>query len=360
MTVPRLYLTIISSLTCCMAYATYDGRLADDPYHKSPTWLYIIVLGAIIYGIIRGLNASISKRIPKKKTNPESKPIQREYVEYGSSWDECPSCKGTGWVDGKEISYLLAPPETVCCDQCKGYRHQLTPEAELLHAEYCKQYDEEQIEERNLRIQKEKERAEIKKKLSEERWQRKQNAIAEIKSGGRRVLKEDEYLNELEELRTNRKELVKKVMTMLETEPLCTSCQNEKPKQDCPVCRGTGHIPTKEANKQIDILLELFAKTKQLWHDYNALYPHDIDSEFHFSSIGFLINQFSGTTQNINPPKSTLIRDRIVKLLENEPYCRHCMATGHLKVRLDYSTQKAYEQVPCQRCKGRGRLYYNN
>ena len=148
-------------------------------------------------------------------------------------------------------------------------------------------------------------------------------------------------------------------MAMLETEPICTSCQNEKPEIDCPVCRGTGHIPTIEANKQIDILLELFAKTKQLWSDYRALYPQDNDFGFHFSSVENLINRFSGTSQNIEPPKSTLMRDRIVKLLENEPYCLHCMAAGHLRVILDRATNKAYEQVACPRCKGQGHLYYN-
>lgn len=166
-------------------------------------------------------------------------------------------------------------------------------------------------------------------------------------------------MNELEELRANRKELVRKIMAMLETEPICTSCQNEKPKKDCPVCRGTGHIPTIEANKQIDILLELFAKTKQLWSDYRALYPHDDDSGFRFSSIENIINRFSGTTQNIDPPKSTLMRGRIVKLLESEPYCFHCMATSHLRVILDHATNKAYERIACPRCKCQGRLYYN-
>lgn len=54
------------------------------------------------------------------------------------------------------------------------------------------------------------------------------------------------------------------------------------------------------------------------------------------------------------------MRERIVKLLENEPYCFHCMAAGHLRVRLDYATKKAYEQVACPRCKGQGRFYYND
>lgn len=344
-----------------LAYANYDGRLADNPYHKSPTWLYIIIIIAIISAIVKGFTSKNNKgaNATRKKSETKSKSVTKVYQEMGRYWDVCPSCNGSGWIYGKEISCLVAPPETVCCDQCKGYGHQLTPEAKLLHAEYCQQYNDEQTKERNLRIQKEKERAEIKKKLSEERWQRKQQAIIEIKSAGRQVLKEDEYLNQLEELRTKRNGLIKNIMAMLKTEPICTSCQNEKPKKDCPVCRGTGHILTIEANKQIDILLEIFAKSKQLWSDYRALYPHEDYSEFRFSSIDNLINQFSGTTQNIDPPKSTLMRNRIVKLLENEPYCFHCMAAGHLRVISDHATNKAFEQIACPRCKGQGRLYYN-
>lgn len=343
-----------------LAYASYDGRLADDPYHKSPTWLYIIIIIAIISAIVKGFTSKNNNgaNATRKKSATKSKPVTKVYQETGIYWDECPSCNGSGWIDGKEISYLVAPPETVCCNQCKGYGHQLTPEAKLLHAEYCQQYNDEQTKEKNLRIQKEKERAEIKKKLSEERWQRKRQAITEIKSAGRQVLKEDEYLNQLEELRTKRNGLIKNIMAMLETEPICTLCQNEKPKKDCPVCRGTGHIPTIEANKQIDILFELLAKTKQLWSDYRALYPQDIDSGFNISAIENLISLSSGT-QNNNPPKSTLMRERIVKLLENEPYCPHCMAAGHLKVRIDYSTKRAYAQVACSRCNGSGKLYYN-
>ncbi len=361
MTFRRLYLTIVAMLSSYASFASYDGRLADDPYHRSPTWLYLIIVIAIVGSIVKGLGNKYSKNknIAKKTFTLQLNPKQKHYEQSGKYWDECPSCKGRGWCDGKEISYLIAPPETVCCDQCKGYGHQLTPEAERLHAEYSKQYDEEQTKERNLRIQKEKERAEEKKRLSEERWQRKQQAITNIKSAGRSVLKEVEYLKQLEGLRAKRKELGEKIMAMLDTEPLCTSCQNEKPIKDCPICRGTGHILTEEANKQMDIWLELLTTTKQLYSDFRALYPQDTDSGFHSSYIDNLISLCSGR-QNNNPPKSSLIRERIVKLLKNEPYCLHCMAVGHLKVRTDYDTKKAYAQVACSRCKGRGRLYYND
>ena len=109
----------------------------------------------------------------------------------------------------------------------------------------------------------------------------------------------------------------------------------------------------------MDIWLELLTTTKQLYSDFRALYPQDTDSGFHSSYIDNLISLCSGR-QNNNPPKSSLIRERIVKLLKNEPYCLHCMAVGHLKVRTDYDTKKAYAQVACSRCKGRGRLYYND
>ena len=361
MTSRRIYLTIIASLSCCLSFASYDGRLADDPYHKPPTWLYIIIIAAILCVVVKGLTNKKNKstNATRKKSETKSKTATKVYQETGRYWDECPVCKGKKWIDGKEISFLVAPPETVCCDRCKGYGHQLTPEAELLHAEYCKQYDEEQKRIRDLCIQKEKERAAEKKKLSEERWQRKQQAIAEIKSAERSVLKENEYLNQLDELRAKRKELGKKIIQMLEGEPLCTSCQNGNQRKDCPICRGTGHIPTEEANKQIDALLELSATIKQLWSDFRSLYPQYMDSGLHISSIESLINLFS-RTQNTNPPKSTLIRNRIVELLKDEPYCPHCMAAGNLRVITDYATNKAYEQIACTRCKGQGRLYYND
>lgn len=168
----RIYITIIASLSCCLSFASYDGRLADDPYHKSSTWLYIFLIIAIVCAIVKGFTSKnkISADTTRKKTETKSKPVTKVYQETGRYLDVCPSCNGSGWIYGKEISYLVAPPETVCCDRCKGYGHQLTPEAELLHAEYCQQYKDEQTKERILRIQKEKERAEQKKKLSEEQW----------------------------------------------------------------------------------------------------------------------------------------------------------------------------------------------
>lgn len=354
-------ITMILLASHIMAYASYDGRLADDPYHESPTWLYVVLFIAIVCGIVKALSNKKNKssNISKTKTDKQPKTSTKVYQETGRYWDECPSCKGSGWIDGKEISYLFAPPGTVCCDQCNGYGHQLTPEAELLHAEYCKQYNEEQTKLRNLRIQKEKKREEEKKRLSEESWKKKQQAVADIKSAGRSVLKEDEYLNQLDELRAKRKELGKQIMAMLEAEPLCTSCQEGTLQKDCPICRGSGHIPTIEANKQIDKLLELSNKIKQLWCDCRALYPHDLNTGFTISSIENFINLFSDTQKN-NPPKSTLIRNRIVELLKDEPYCLHCMAAGHLRVIKDNATNKAYEQIPCPRCKGQGRLYYND
>lgn len=356
----RIYLTIIASLSSCLSFASYDGRLADDPYHKSPTGVYIILIIAIVCAIVKGVPSKNNKSADmiRKKSETKSKPVTKVYQETGRYWDECPSCKGSGWIEGKEISYLFAPLETVCCDQCKGYGHQLTLEAEFLHAEYRKQYDEEQTKERNLRIQKEKVRLEEKKRVSEERRQRKQQAIANIKSAGRSVLKEDEYLKQIEKLRAKRKEIGKKIMSILDTEPLCTSCQNKKPIKDCPICRGTGHIVTEEANRQIDIWLELLIVTKQLYSDFQALYPQDTDSRFHISSIENLKSLFD-RTQNNKPPKSILMREKIVKLLENEPYCPHCMGFGYLKVILDHATNKAYEQIACCRCNGCGRLYYN-
>lgn len=40
----RLFILITYIFYFCHAYASYDSRLSDDPYHKSPTWLYLIIL----------------------------------------------------------------------------------------------------------------------------------------------------------------------------------------------------------------------------------------------------------------------------------------------------------------------------
>ena len=57
----RIFLTIITSLSYCLSFASYDGRLADDLYHKSPTWLYLVIFIAVVCGIV--------KAISKKKGN---------------------------------------------------------------------------------------------------------------------------------------------------------------------------------------------------------------------------------------------------------------------------------------------------
>ena len=357
----RVILLILCIVNTLNIFAVYDGRLADDPYHKSPILLYIIIIIAIVGAVVKGFASKNNKGAGtiRKKTATKSKPVSKIYQETGMFWDECPSCKGSGWVDGKEVSYLVTPPETICCDQCKGYGRQLTHEAELLHAEYCKQFDEEQTKLWNLLSQINRESAEERKKIDADRWLKKQQAISQIKSAGRSVLKEDEYLEQLDELRPKRRELAKKIMAMLETEPLCTSCQDEKPIKDCPICRGTGHILTAEANELMDVFSELVTTIKQLWSDLRALYLPDTDSSIHISDRRNFLRLSAGA-KNDDPPKSTLIRNRILQLLIHEPICPHCMGAGHRRVILDFATNKAYEQVVCPRCKGHGRLYYNN
>ncbi|MDE6460703.1 MAG: hypothetical protein K2K52_07755 [Paramuribaculum sp.] len=309
--------------------------------------------------MVKGIYSLIKKHnFPPRKDYERLNKEIKTYQTSGRYWDECPYCHGTGFTKGKEISYLAFPPEKVCCDQCKGYGHRLTPEAERLHDEYCKQYNEEQREARILRDKIEKEREEERKKISEEKWNKKRQVISDIKSAGRSVLKENEYLSQLDILRDKRKELVRKIMSDIEKEPICTSCHIGKIRKDCSVCRGTGHIPTIEANKLIDKVLELSKAIKQLWSDYRALYPQDEDAGIRISSIVALTNLWSDT-KRINPPKSALMRSRIVELLKEEPYCQHCLATGYLGVIVNEVTKKAYEQVICNRCNGSGKLYYN-
>lgn len=359
MNVLRFLTSIIFIANSILAFAEYDGRLADDPYHKSPTWLYILIVGGIIYVIVKGLsNNSKSKRVNKStRQNHQKTPdiSHKKYRQYGRYWEECPSCKGKGWIDGKEVWYLVSPPENICCEKCKGYGHQLTTEAERLHDEYLAQYNKEQAEVRREREQREKQHEEEQRKINEERWQKKQEAIENIKAAGRKVLKEDEYTKQLEELRAKRKELVANVTSMLKDEPICPTCQNTETKKNCPDCRGTGHVLSDVSKPQIDTIFELTSAIRQLSADYLALYNRE--PQIPLSLIEHFIGQNSSSISSM--PQSTLMRNRIVELLKDEPYCRHCMAAGHLKVEKDYSTNKAYEQVACSRCNGSGRLYYD-
>ena len=342
-----------------IGYAAYDGRLPDDPYRRSPVWIYVLIAIVILYSMVKGVYSLIKKHnfLLRKDDESLNKEI-KTYQASGRYWDECPYCHGTGFTKGKEISYLAFPPEKVSCDQCKGYGHRLTPEAERLHNEYCKQYNEEEREARILRDKVEKEREEERKKLSEENWNKKRQVISDIKSAGRSVLKENEYLRLLDELRDQRKELVRKIMSDIEREPLCTSCPNGNIQKDCPVCRGTGHIPTIEANNLIDKVFELSTTIKQLWGEYRVLYQQNEDASRHITSLESLTSLLFDAEQ-INLPQSTLIRDEIIEMLKEEPYCEYCKATGYLGVTVNEVTKKAYEQVSCCNCNGSGKLYYN-
>lgn len=357
--VTRIIIAVIMLSISDIGYAAYDGRLADDPYRKSPVWIYVLIAIGILYVMIKVIYNLIKKHnFPYLKDDKSLNKEIKSYQASGRYWDVCPYCHGTGFTKGKEISYLAFPPEKVCCDQCKGYGHRLTPEAERLHDDYCKQYDEEQREARILRDKVEKEREEERKKLSEENWNKKRQVISDIKSAGRSVLKEHEYLSQLDELRAQRKELIRKIMSDIEKEPLCTSCSNGNIQKDCPVCRGTGHIPTIEANNLIDKVLELSSTIKQLWGEYRVLYQQNENVSRHIISLEGLTSLLSDREQ-INLPKSTLIRDKIIEMLKGEPYCEHCKATGYLGVTVNEVTKKAYERVICCNCNGRGKLYYN-
>lgn len=364
MNASRFITTIIFVANSILAFAEYDGRLADDPYHKSPTWLYIIIIIGIIYAILKGVcNNSKSEKTNKSTIQNCRKTAEstshKQYNQYGRYWEDCPSCKGRGWVDGKEVWYLVSPPESVCCDKCKGYGRQLTPEAEHLHAEYIEQYNKEQVEKQRDRDQRQKQREEEQRRIREERWQKKQQAITNIKAAGRKVLKEEEYTTQLVELRSTRKDLIATVMSMLKNEPICPICQNKESRKYCSDCRGTGHILTDSTLQYIDEGDEILARIKQLRLDYNAIYQPVIDASISSWSLNNFVSNLFPENQSINVPKSTTLKNRIIELLKEEPYCYHCMAAGHLKVRKDYSTDKAYEQVVCTRCNGSGRLHYD-
>ena len=93
-------ITIILLASHIMAYASYDGRLADNPYHKSPTWLYVIIIIAVVYAVVKGFTSKDNKgaNVTRKKSETKPKHVTKVYQETGRYWDECPSCKGSGWI----------------------------------------------------------------------------------------------------------------------------------------------------------------------------------------------------------------------------------------------------------------------
>lgn len=69
-----------------MAYASYDGRLADDPYHKFPTWLYIIIIIAVVCAVVNKFTSKDNKgaNTTRKKSETKHKPVTRVYQrEFG-------------------------------------------------------------------------------------------------------------------------------------------------------------------------------------------------------------------------------------------------------------------------------------
>ena len=103
------------------AFAGYDGRLADDPYHKSPTWLYILLVVGLFALIGKLANVGIRKKAKRKLTPPLSP--KTIYKDSGRYWTICSECNGTGYVNGKESYVFSRNPYAISlgkvgCDKC--------------------------------------------------------------------------------------------------------------------------------------------------------------------------------------------------------------------------------------------------
>lgn len=136
-------LNILSSLSLL---AAYDGRLADNPYHKSAIWIYIL----IIVGVLTLIGKWAKRGNGKRKSSTPTPPITSKinYKDTGLYWKICPTCKGRGYVDGKQSFKFPSTPDTislgrVVCDKCKGFCHELNPEAISLYGELERQEQKE-------------------------------------------------------------------------------------------------------------------------------------------------------------------------------------------------------------------------
>lgn len=331
-------------------FASYDGRLADDPYHTSPTWLYLLLVVGLLALIGKWAKVGTRKKNRRSQTSSlSSKPI---YKDSGRYWTTCPECNGIGYVNGKQsfaytINSFSSSLCRVVCDKCKGFCHELTPEALEL---YKKLAIEEQKEAKALRDRLEQSRKE-KEKIEKERSEKQYAAKCKIIQEGRRVYEAKYYIDEMTKLRNLRKEILSGIREVSKTQPVCSACNGSD--KDCPACHGIGHTINDELANLYEEWLQYRAESKQIHDDYMALYgemsllrPHDS------------VSSYISTTTHSAITKTEIIRNRIRDLVKDEPFCLHCMAKGYLEVMQD-TDGKAYERIGCPKCKGRGKLFHD-
>lgn len=333
------------------AFAGYDGRLADDPYHKSPTWLYILLVVGLFALIGKLANVGIRKKAKRKLTPPLSP--KTIYKDSGRYWTICSECNGTGYVNGKESYVFSRNPYAISlgkvgCDKCKGFCHELTSEALELYKELSIEKQKEETVSRDRLEQKRENKEKFEKERSGSLYETKCRILRE----GRKVYERQYYIDEMEKLREWRKGILNRIKEVSKIQPICSACNGLN--KDCSLCHGIGHVFNEELTKAYEEWLQYRVESELIRADYIALYGNDSLIINHNALSSFI------SSANTHPVPSTteIIRDRIRDLVKEEPFCLNCMAKGYVEVWMD-NDGKAYERIGCPKCHGLGKLYYD-
>ena len=348
----RILTTILLGLFIPIyTFAEYDGRMADDPYHKSPTWIYILLVVGL-FALIGKLAKGGTHKKARRSQGPPLSP-KTIYKSSGRYWTTCPECNGTGYVDGKESYVFPKNPYTislgkVVCDKCKGFCHKLTPEASDLYKELSIEEQKEGKAARDRLEQTKKEKEKFEKERSDKLYEVRCKIVRE----GRKVHEQQYYIDELEKLRNRRMEIVNRIKEISKSQPICPSCNGLN--SDCFDCHGIGHIFNEALTKAYEEFLQYRSERTLIYTDYMALYGNDSISINKIALSPFILPD---NAHHVSP-KTEIIRNRIRNLVKEESLCLNCMAKGYVEVWMD-KNGKAYERIGCPKCHGQGKLYYD-
>ena len=109
---------------CQFIYATYDGRLADDPYHRSitssPFFNILLIIGGIVavWLLIEKLRIDYDKKRKNKTIEKEASNFNLNKNYHEKEKRVCPKCNG---------KYIITVPEYDCPD-CRGTGQIMTEE----------------------------------------------------------------------------------------------------------------------------------------------------------------------------------------------------------------------------------------